>query len=144
MDSMVPCYSLLNMKVIYSLLNMKVIWSVHGFCYITMGGVGGGWLNMEICQNFVVTNFFLTFVVGQTSMDGVKNKWGKWGSNIYYYITTLSSFHFFRISQHPEKWIVSLGHVNASVVTCRYPKIYNVSFRKEFLETLCQCIYLVF
>ena len=36
----------------------------------------------------------------------------------------------------------SLGNVNASVVTCRYSQIYNFSFRKEFLETLCKCIYL--
>ena len=31
---------------------------------------------------------------------------------------------------------ISLGNVNASVVTCRYPQIYNFSFRKEFLGTL--------
>ena len=78
-------------------------------------------------------------------MGGVKNKWG---SNIYYYITTLSLFNFFRNRKHPEKWSfsfrISLGNVNASVVTCRYPQIYNFSFRKEFLETLCKCIYLGF
>ena len=39
---------------------------------------------------------------------------------------------------------ISSGNVNASVVTCRYPQIYNFSFRKEFLETLCKCIYLEF
>ena len=38
-------------------------------------------------------------------MGGVKNIWG---SNMYYYITTLSLFQFFRISS---------GNVNASVVT---------------------------
>ena len=43
--------------------------------------------------------FFLTFMAGETSMGGVKNTWG---SNIYYYITTLSLFHFYRNSQHPE------------------------------------------
>ena len=78
-------------------------------------------------------------------MGGVKNIWG---NNIYYYITTLSLFHFFRNSQHPEKWDIFLrissGNVNASVVTCQYPQIYNFSFRKEFLETLCKCIYLEF
>ena len=42
---------------------------------------------MKICQNFVVTKYFLTFVAGKTSMGGVKDKWG---SNIYYFITTLS------------------------------------------------------
>ena len=31
---------------------------------------------------------------------------------------------------------ISLGNVNPSVVTCRYPQIYNFSFRKEFLGTL--------
>ena len=78
-------------------------------------------------------------------MGGVKNKWG---SNFYYYITTLSLFHFFRNSQHPQKWSVflriCLGNVNVSVVTCWYPQIYNFNFRKEFLETLCKCIYLGF
>ena len=33
-------------------------------------------------------------------MSGVKNKWK---SNIYYYITALSLFNFFRNSGHPEK-----------------------------------------
>ena len=37
---------------------------------------------------------------------------------------------------------ISSGNVNASVVTCQYPQIYNFSFRKEFLETLRKCIYL--
>ena len=63
-------------------------------------------------------------------------------------ITTLSLIDFFKNSQHPESevllWRISLGNVNASVVTCRYPQIYNFSFRKEFLETLCNCIYLEF
>ena len=36
---------------------------------------------------------------------------------------------------------MSLGNVNASFVTCLYPQIYNFSFRKEFLETPCKCIY---
>ena len=67
-------------------------------------------------------------------MGGVKNKWG---SNIYYYITTLSLFNFFRNRKHPE-------NVNASVVTCRYPQIYNFSFRTQFLLTVCKCIYLQF
>ena len=57
-------------------------------------------------------------------MGGVKNKWR---SNIYYYISTLSLFHFFRNSQHPESEVflfrISSQNVNASVVTCRYPQI---------------------
>ena len=121
---------------------------VHSFCspshYNGERGQGERWLHMKICQNFVVTKFFLTFVVRKTSMGGVKNKWG---SNIYYHITTLSLFHFFRNSQHQhtEKWMfflrISLGNVNASLVTCQYPQIYNFNVRKEFLETLCKYIY---
>ena len=33
-------------------------------------------------------------------MGGAKNNWG---SNIYYYITTLYLFYFFRNSQDPKK-----------------------------------------
>ena len=62
-------------------------------------------------------------------MGGVKNKWG---SNLYYYITTILWFHLFRNanSQKSEVFllIISLGNVNASVVTCRYPQIYNLTF----------------
>ena len=32
---------------------------------------------------------------------------------------------------------ISSVNVNASVVTCQYPQIYNFSFKKELLETLC-------
>ena len=68
-------------------------------------------------------------------------------SNIYYYITTLSMFHFCRNNQQPEKSVflrISSGDVNASVVTCQYPQIYNFSFREKFLQTFCKCIYLEF
>ena len=64
-------------------------------------------------------------------MGGVKNKWG---SNIYYYINTLSLFHSLETAntQICEVFLlrISLGNVNASVVTCRYPQIYNFSFTK--------------
>ena len=67
------------------------------------------------------------------------------------FITILLHFHYFISSetantQKSEVFLlgISLGNVNASVVTCRYLKIYNFSFRKEFLETLCKCIYLGF
>ena len=58
-------------------------------------------------------------------------------------ITILLHFHYFisletAITQKSEVIVlrISFGNVNASVVTCRYPQIYNFSFRKEFLETL--------
>ena len=76
-------------------------------------------------------------------MGGVKNKWR---SIIYYYITTLSYFISLETAntQKSEVFLlrISSGNVNALVVTCQYPQIYNFSFRKEFLETLG--IYLVF
>ena len=57
----------------------------------------------------------------------------KWGSNFYYCITGLSIFHFFKNSQQKNEVFllrISLGNVNASVITSRYPQIYNFSFRK--------------
>ena len=44
------------------------------------------------------------------------------------FITTIYLFHFFRNSQHSEKWMfllrISSGNVNASgAVTCQYPQI---------------------
>ena len=63
MDSMVSCYSLLNMKVIWFYLVSAPPPSTMG----GGGGWGGGvgrWLNMKIYQYFVVTNFFLTFMEG--------------------------------------------------------------------------------
>ena len=58
---MTPCYSLLNMKVIW-------LYIASAPPPITMRGVGvclgmgrGIGVTMKICQNFVVTNFFLHF-----------------------------------------------------------------------------------
>ena len=58
-------------------------------------------------------------------------------------ITILLRFRYFisletANTQKSEVFLLrmSLGNVNASVVTCQYPQIYNFSFRKEFLETL--------
>ena len=66
-------------------------------------------------------------------------------------ITILLHFYYFisletANTQKSEVFLlrISLGNVNASVVTCRYPQIYNFSFGEEFLETLCKCIYLGF
>ena len=65
-------------------------------------------------------------------MDGVKNKWE---IKIYYYITTLPLLYFFGNNQNPEKWSVfflriSSVNENGSVVTSRYPQVYNFSFTK--------------
>ena len=54
------------------------------------------------------------------------------------FITTL--LHFISLetenTQKSEVFLlrISLGNVNASVITCRYPQIYNFGIRKEFLE----------
>ena len=65
-----------------------------------------------------------------------------------YYITTLSLFQFLETActQKSEVFLLKIfsGNVNASVVASQYPQIYNFSFRKEFLDTICKCIYLGF
>ena len=69
------------------------------------------------------------------------------------FITTLLHFHYFisletANTRKSDVFLlrISLRNVNASVITCRYPQVYNFSFRKELLETLCEilCIYLGF
>ena len=59
-------------------------------------------------------------------------------------MTILLHFHYFisletANTQKSEVFFknISSGNMNASVVTCRYPQVYNFSFRKEFSETLC-------
>ena len=78
-------------------------------------------------------------------MGGVKNKYR---SNMYHYATTFHCLISLEtvITQKSEVFPlrISLRNVNESIVTCRYPQIYNFSFRKEYLETLCKCIYLGF
>ena len=75
-------------------------------------------------------------------MGGVKNILG---SNIYYYITTIPYFISLETTniQKSEMFLlrISSGDLIPSVVTCQYTQIYNFSVRKEFLETLCKCIY---
>ena len=60
------------------------------------------------------------------------------------FITILPHFHHFislelANTQKSEVLLLRIfsGNVNASVVTCQYPQIYNFSFRKEILETFC-------
>ena len=53
------------------------------------------------------------------------------------FITILLNFHYFisletANTQKNEVFLlrISFGDMNASVVTCRYPQIYNFGFRK--------------
>ena len=59
------------------------------------------------------------------------------------FIAMLVNFHYLislekANTQKSEVFLlrISLGNMNTSVVTCRYPQIYNFSFGKEFLETV--------
>ena len=118
---------------------------VHGYCSHSCYNRWRetGWLNMKICQRW--QRFFLHLWQNKLILVELKTNRG------VMFITILLHFHYF-ISlekanvQKSEVFLlrISLGNVNASVVICRYPQIYNISFWEEFLETLCMCIYLVF
>ena len=93
-----------------------------------------GWLNLRICQNFVVINFFLTFAAGPTTMGEVKNIWG------VKFIDILPHFHYFIFLEKANTLKsavlllrISSGNKNTSIVTCQYAQMYNFSFRKKFL-----------
>ena len=62
------------------------------------------------------------------------------------FITTLNYFISLETANTQKSEIfllrISLGNLIASVFSCQYPQNYNISFRKEFLETLCKCNYL--
>ena len=133
MGSMFLCYSLLNMKITW--LNI-----VSAPAPITIG-----WLNLKICQNFVVPNFFLHFWQDKSLWVELKI----YGGVIF--ITILLHFRYFiplqrANTQKSEVFLLRIcsENVTASVFTCRYPQIYNFSYKKEFLQTLCKCIYLGF
>ena len=58
-------------------------------------------------------------------------------------IEVLLHFHYFisllaSNTQKIEVFLlrISSGNVNASILTCQYPQIYNFTFRKEFLEAV--------
>ena len=67
------------------------------------------------------------------------------------FITILLHFHYLisletANTQKSEVFLLRIlsGNVNESLAICRYLQIYNLSFRKEFLETLCKFTYLEF
>ena len=75
-------------------------------------------------------------------MGGVKTNGG-----VIFTTILLRSHYFISLetvnTQKSELFLfrISLGNVDASDVTCRYPHIYNFSFRKEFLETLLETLF---
>ena len=137
---MVPCYSLLNMKVIW-------LYMVSAPPPITMAWREGerGDLIWKFAKILWWQNFFLHLWQDKPLWVELKTNGG------VIFITILLHFHYFisletANTQKSEVFLlrISSGNVNASVVTCRCPQIYNFSFRKELLETLCKCIYLGF
>ena len=98
------------------------------------------WLNLKISQNFVGTNFFL-------HLWGDELLWGElklYGDVIF--ITTISLFHFFRNSQDPEKWSVSVENFFRKcdcISSCYFPISSNLlknSLRKTSLFVLFELL----
>ena len=141
MDGIVPCYSLLNMKEInctWFLLPLQLQWGERrgGECDLV-------W---QFAKILWWQTFFLNFCQDKLLWVELKINGG------VIIITILLHFHY-SISletantQKSELFLlrISLGTVNASVATWLADiQIYNISFRKEFLDTLCRCIYLGF
>ena len=133
MGSMFPCYSLLNMKVIW-------LYMVSAPLPLQWGD-----LIWKFAKILWWQNFFLH--LWQDKPPWVELK--IYGGVILITILLHFRYLFSLETANPQKSEVFLlriysGNVNASVVTCQYSQIYNFSFRKEFLETLCKCIYLGF
>ena len=133
MDSLFPCYFLLNMKVTW--LNI-----VSAPLPLQWGDLISKFAKILWWQNF-----FLHLWQDKPLWVELKTNGG------VIFITILLHFHYFisletANTQKSEVFLlrISSGNVNASVVTCWYPQIFNFSFRKKFLETLCKCIYLEF
>ena len=137
MDSMVPSYSLLNVKVIW-------LYMVSAPPPILMSV--GGWrgdLIWKFAKLLSWQSLFLHLCEDNRLWVELKANGG------VIFITILLHFHYFisletANTQKSEMFLlrISLGNVNASVVTCWYPQIYNFSFRKEFSEGLWKCVYL--
>ena len=102
---------------------------------------GGGWRGDDLIWKFVKILWWKSFsyIWGQDKLLWVDLKTNRG----IIFITILLHFHYFisletASTQNSEAFLlrISLGNVNASVFTFRYPQIYNFSFGKEFLETL--------
>ena len=76
-------------------------------------------------------------------MGGVKNIWGAIFINIILHFHNFISWETTN-TQINEVFLlrISSENVNVSVDTCQYPQIYNFNCRKEFLETLCKCVFI--
>ena len=87
-----------------------------------------GGLNLKICRNFVGQKIFI-HLCWDISLYGELKLYG--GAT---FITTLSLFHFFRNSHHPEKWSVSLKNFfrKCEYIRSCYLLIFSNSLKKSF------------
>ena len=90
-----------------------------------------------------MTNFFLHLWQDKALWVAFKSNGG------VIFVTILLHFHYFisleRANTQKSKvflFRISLEIHNTSVATCRHLQMYNFGFRKEFLQTLCEYIYL--
>ena len=98
---------------------------VHGFCSPShYNGGEGGDLILKFASNFWWQNLFLHLWQDKPIWVELKTNWEVIS------ITVLLHFHYFisletANTQKSEVFllIISLGNVNASVVTCQYPQI---------------------
>ena len=131
-------------KCMDSMVKYESNLAVHGFCspsHYNEGGGGGGDLVWKFAKILYWHIFFLHLWQDKPLCVKLKTNGG------VMFITVLLHFHYFislETANSQKIEVFLLRNVNASVVTCRYPQIYNFSLRKEFLETLCKCIYLGF
>ena len=122
MDSMVPCYYLLNMKAIW-------LYMVSAPPPTTMmggeGGGGGSYLIWKFAKILWWQNFFLHLWQDKPLWVELKTNGG------VIFITILLHYHFFRKSQHPEKWSVSFKNFfrKCECISCYLPISSNLQFQ---------------
>ena len=120
MDSMFPWYSLLNMKIIW-------LYMVSARA-IPQPIIMGNWI-WKFAKILWGWNFFLhLWGIKLYGKGGVKNIWG------VIFITTVSLFHFFRNTQHPEKWNENLFRT-CECISCYLPISSNL-LKESFRKTL--------
>ena len=119
-----------KIKFLTRLCDCTLFYSVLSW-FLPSSNFNGG-LNLKICQNFVGQKLFL-------NLWEDKPLWGelKLYEGGVIFITTLSLFHFFRNSQHSEKWNRSFKNFFRKcecIRTCYLPISSNL-LRKSFRKT---------
>ena len=121
----------------YFLRNMKIIWLyiVSAPLLVTMG-----WLNLNVCQNFMVIKLF-SYICGRINFLWVELK----ANGGVIFITILLHFHYFIFLETANTQKSGMRFKNffskCECISCSLAIIYNFRFRNKFSETLCKCIY---